>query len=410
MHVFRQGLAAPGETEAYEVLEATTGVPGPDQALFAIDPATGEVTWSAWPANYTPPLSHELWFQVSYQWIDDLYDPANPDHDEVYYVKGEEVQDGGMVLAALNDTDTNFAQIVDGSVQGEAHVYYGVAVGGSPDDTVPVTDPVRQHATTGAVLTFHPYLVGREMRVNYTVRRDPLREDRRALIMTEEHRIISLPQIITLVGSHIDDEVPLPLALATPTCLLAVDLNTGDYYAQGTGLEFEGQDAAAQAAAAGAGRVQITVDPLVGIGHDVRFYYSTLDQDLITIQTAPQTFIDQNVLGPAGGTELFYRSYLAVDNFHDNAYMDLLFYPCNAGHTVTVDYTYMDSGDKLIMDSEMHTINTEEDPNNPGFHGVTLLYPNVEEIDAVTGLSLKARAWWRAPNGRLEKLDISTVR
>ena len=238
------------------------------------------------------------------------------------------------------------------------------------------------------------------MRVNYILLTEPVRNDRRALIMSEEHRIVSIPQTITLVSSHID-ALALPVALNTN--ILAVDLNTGNVYSEGSGLDWLGDDPLSKG--------EITVgdsSPAPEIGHDVRFYYVTLDQDMISVQIAPATFVDEDI-AIAGD---LYRSYQDVLN---GAYTDLLFYPCNAGHTVTVDYKW-DNGITInTVNHEMHTISTEPYPVGhlyAGYHHVTLNWPSVTETEiiAVKGESLQAIAWWRTPNGRLIRLDIARLR
>ncbi len=239
----------------------------------------------------------------------------------------------------------------------------------------------------------HPDDAGRTLRVDYALLTEPVRNDRRALIMSEEHRIISIPQTITLVSSHID-ALALPVALNTN--ILAVDLNTGNVYSEGSGLDWLGDDPLSKG--------EITVgdsSPAPEIGHDVRFYYVTLDQDMISVQIAPATFVDDNV---ASADDL-YRSYLAAPDVVDPAYTALLFYACNAGHTVTVDYRYSAGGTIFTVNGEMHTISTE-----PGNHYITLNWPDVTEIIAVKGESLQAIAWWRTPNGRLIRLDITRLR
>ena len=406
IHVFRQGLAegwAEGIDPALTVVREELDDLPPS---FQIDVA-GNVTFDTGEADLA---------QISYDWVDGAA--------KTYHVYDELVANGQQVYAAFVPT---FASIVLGTHDGIGLINF--IVGHDVPPAVLAPYQVSQHPS-GALLRFHQDDVGARLRVSYTLRRgprplgpnpEPLGPSptcRRGLIMTEEHRIVSRPQVITLVGSHIDDTVPLPVdldgnTLYDDTNLLAVDLNTGDIYAEGAGVEFAGEDGA------GAGRVQIDADP-VAVGHDVRFYYSTLDQDLVTIQIAPETFMDWNVLDAAinapvpvpEAAELFYRSYLAWPNFYNNTYRDLLFYPCNAGHTVTVTYDYDEGGNIFTAISEMHTISTDKgyNENYSELHTITLLHPNVEEITAVTGLSLKARAWWRAPNGRVERLDISTVR
>ncbi len=401
VYVFRQGLAEPGATVVYQVFEATTGDRKPWQAKISVD-SGGTLSILQLPNNayigdpfaldpVTPWTAY-----VSYAWV---YDGHNPATDPVHYVNGEEVIDTGQVVAGALGHN-----IVEGSLTGEVRAYYDLAMAG-----------IVQHES-GALLAFLANFTGARLGVNYTLRTDPdYRHGRRALIMSEEHRIVSSPQTVTLVASHIDETfLPVDLnadTLYNDTNILAVDLNTGYVYSEGSGLDWPAEDATSKG--------QITVGyslPAPEIGHDLRFYYVTLDQDLISVQIAPATFVDVNI---ATLPDL-YRSYKAVPNAVDAALTDLLFYPCNAGHTVSVDYKYRTGPNTTVtVYDELHTISTElyppGDPDIPEPHYVTLNPndPNVEEIDeiiAVTGKSLQAIAWWRTPNGRLERLEINTVR
>ncbi len=409
VHIFRQGLAEPGATVVYQIFKATTGAPKPSEARISItsagfvDIVDGPAT--AYIADPNPVAITGWYAYVSYAWVYDGHDPAT---DPVQYVNGEEVVDGGQVLAGALGHN-----IVEGSLTGEVRAYYHLATAVIAQDD------------TGAVLTFPPNFVGAQMGVNYTLRTAPTRNGRRALIMSEEHRIVSLPQTITLVASHIDDEVPLPVGLAADTHVLAVDVNTGQVYweypdgddgLRVTTKELDGTDGWSQGTIVVTRFVLLEPEenpnlgeyavPETAIGHDFRFYYVTLDQDLISVQIAPATFVDWNIADAAGDDSLFYRSYLAERDGGTGEYTGLLFfYPCNAGHTVTVDYEWYNGTTTKTAHHEMHTISTE-----PGNHYITLNWPNVTEISAVTGESLHAIAWWQAPNGRLIRLDIARLR
>jgi len=374
VHVFRQGLATPGTVVVYK-----------EQWLppaFFVD-ANGAVTFGG-----------ALFVEINYDWVDT--------GGKTHHVYGEFIDSTVTteVAAALTGT---FSQVLPG-YDGIRLVRLEVLLGGGPPTPIQVVeDP------SGALLVFDESAVGARMRISYVLRTEPARDDRRALIMSEQHRIVSVPQDITLVGSHIDDEVPLPVGLAEDTYVLAVDTSTGDLYAEGTGLELLD---------AGAGEIRLGETVWRGVkGHDLRFYYVTLDQDLISTQIAPATFVDEdiaNALPVPAGWELLYRTYQDLANVVDNTYTDLLFYPCNAGHTVNVKYKTTGGPNTVTADSgELYTISTEPYPDGhlyQGYHHITLNWANVEEIIAVTGKSLKAIAWWRAPNGRLERLEMNTVR
>jgi len=380
VYVFRQGLA--DVTAGITVYRLYPVTEGPD---FTIDYDTGLVTTSVAEA-----------IEITYAWVDDL-------GNEICHVNAEVVGNNESVDAAsINNADHRFAGIVEGSVHGV----------GRSDLSPAVVWPLPSSGAywldaNGAKVFLHPDDTGLNMGVDYTLLTEPARNGRRALIMTEEHRIVSLPQTITLVASHID-ETPLPVDLGGPTTsILAVNVGSGELYWEGNGLELAD-------AAKGEVRLPAASAAASAIGSDLRFYYTTLDQDLISVQIAPATFVDWNIADAVGDDSLLYRSYEAVPNAVDPALTDLLFYPCNAGHTVNVKYKTTGGPNTVTADSgELYTISTEPYPDGhpyQWYHHITLNEPNVDEIIAVTGESLKAIAWWRAPNGRLERLEINTVR
>ncbi len=393
VHIFQQGLADPpfdvddnAVTQVYQiVLSHSLNLQVTEDGLVTFDNAD---------------LA-----EISYAWWDDI-------DLRTHYVDGEVIAPNGYVDASNVDITGHhrFHRVVEGSVHGVGRQYFTVI----EDDPVTPVNPLALGEVvqdiTGAVLRFHPNAVGLQMRVNYTLRLEPQRYDRRALLMTEEHRIISAPQTIQLISSHIDDELALPLDLGgDETSVFAVDINTGETYWEGYDIaEFEDDEAA---------HGIVHIDASGAIGHDLRFYYATTDQDLVTLQKAPAVFVDRIVVAAASVGDLLYRSYLRDDRIDGSDITDLWFEPCNAGHTVAVDYTYLYGPDaeKRTVRGEMHTINTEPyditvaSIDYDDVHGITLDYDNVQEIIAVRGMSLKARAWWRTPNGRLVTLDVDTV-
>ena len=373
VHVFRQGLALATNPPVTQVF-SERGLP----SGFSVDP-DGTVNF---------PGGVDL-VEINYDWVDT--------GGTTHHVYGEFI-DVIVTNRVAGESMGNFSQVLSGTVEGIWLFPLTVLPGGVPPP--PINEVIED--PSGAMLLFNANSAGDRMRVNYALLTDPdFRNDRRALIMSEEHRIVSFPQTITLVSSHIDEmDLPVDLnadTLYNDTNILAVDLNTGYVYWEGSGLDWLADDALSKG--------QITVGyslPAPEIGHDVRFYYVTLDEDLISIQVAPQAYVDEDIAIALTDPSLLYRSYQDVLN---GAYTDLLFYPCNAGHTVAVDYKYDDGTTIITVNGEMHTVNTE-----PGNHYITLNWPNVDEIIAVRGKSLTAIAWWRTPNGRLEKLEINTVR
>jgi len=233
---------------------------------------------------------------------------------------------------------------------------------------------------------------GAHMRVDYYLRTDPARNDRRALIMTEDHHLSTTPATIELVGTGIDSSQVFEGT--TSSYMLGVDLNTGDICSQDAGdLDIDDPNTPEPDDGYGRGIVVLSV-PDDAIGHTFRFYYRTTDQDMITVQKAPNVFMEEAV---AGGTN--YYTYTRSG--------DVLIFPdCTAEQTVAVDYIY-DATSQYRVVGEMHTINGNR--NDPNYLTIALNNSPVQSIIAVRGMSLKVRAWWRTQTGRLTHLDVDTI-
>ncbi len=362
VHVFNLGLAqgwtAPATplTTLYEIREATEGTD------FTVNTTTGQVQI----------LTGYDAIEISYAWRDDLDPPG-----VVHYVDGEVVAHNTAVGAIVDAHQT----IVEGTAHGVGRIYFPVSVvPGAPAPGAPV------QGIYGATLHFDPADVSAHMRVDYYLRTDPFRNDRLDLIMTEDRQMTTAAGNISLVGTGIDTSQPL---FAPNTYIIAVDLNTGGIYEQGVGFDF--------ATVEDYGRGLLTLffaNPEDVLGHTVRFYYRTTDQDMITVQKAPNVFMEEAV---AGGTN--YYTYTRN--------VDVLIFPdCTAGQTVAVDYIY-DATNQYRVVGEMHTINGN--PNDPNYLTIALNNSPVQSIIAVRGMSLKVRAWWRTQTGRLTHLDVDTI-
>ncbi len=316
--------------------------------------------------------------ELSYTWRDTS--------GGIHYVNGEIVHDTGTVRAKQLDLNNS---IVEGSPHGVGRIYFTVST--TLADLAP---GVAVQDVYGATLLFDPADVGRRMRVDYWLRpetdsasfrysdTDPLRD----LIMVEDRQISSAPQRLNLVGTGIDHTRPL-FAFEPGAHMLAIDLNTGAPYRDG-GYGIIIYDY---------GRGDIEVDAPGAEGHTLRFYYRTIDQDTITIQKAPSTFLEYAVAPPSGEED--YRTY-------SHSAGVLTFQPCAAGQVVAVDYTWNDtSGPSDVIRTavgEMHTINATDST-------IRLNNDNVLSIIAVRGMSLKVRAWWRTNTGRLSYFDVDTI-
>lgn len=322
--------------------------------------------------------------EISYAWQDDTDLPPGM----VHYVHREVVEDGGTLTPIVGSHQT----VVQASVHAIGRINFPPVVYDPPGP--PYLDPDIEAAPvldSGAVLLFAAEDVGRPVRVDYYLRTatDP-RSGLRDLIMVEDRQITSAVGQISLVGTGIDTAQPL---FGPNTYIIAVDLNTGQVYQQGVGFDF------AQVVDYGRGLLTLNfLNPEDVLGHTLRFYYRTTDQDTITVQKAPSVFVENWAMRP--GDE--YRSYLRDDTANPPLTL-LAFPPCAAGQTVAVDYTYgpTPSAAEYVV-GEMHTI-------NPGDYTITLNNPNVQSIIAVRGMSLKVRAWWRTQTGRLVHYDVDTI-
>ncbi len=368
VHVFKLGLAqgwVPGDP--------------PLTAVYGVQPLTTINFNASWEVTFNP----GGWAELSYTWRDT--------GGGVHYVSGEVVENGAVV-AATGATGF-FHSIVEGSAHGVGRTYFAVDAVTPPGGTLDPGEAVQD--VYGATLLFDQANVGRRMRVDYWLRPDAdstsPRYGLRDLIMVEDRQISSAPQRLNLVGTGIDGTRPL-FAFEPGAHMLAIDLNTGVPYYRDGGYGIIIYDY---------GRGDIQVNAPGAEGHTLRFYYRTTDQDTITVQKAPSTFLDAVAAPPASEA---YRTY-----WRDDAappYTMLVFATCAAGQVVAVDYTWNDtSGPSDVIRTavgEMHTINATDST-------IRLNNDNVLSIIAVRGMSLKVRAWWRTNTGRLTYFDVDTI-
>jgi len=392
VHVFNLGLAQgwaagdPPLTAVYEVWPLTAGT------HFTLDTSTGVL-------GLLGPFSGH-YAEVSYAWRDT--------GGGVHYVHGEVVGDGDPVAAA---SATGFHSIVADSAHGRGRRYYTVICAVTdPPGTFPGAGEAVQNLY-GAALLFNSVDVGKRIRIDYYLRTDPTRGNRRALIMSEDRQISSTPATINLVGTGIDGTPPSPIPGGTN--MLAVDLNNGAAYGEGTGLVINDY---------GRGTVTLHAQDYE-VGHTFRFYYRTTDQYTITVQKAPSLFVPivmwdaYDATGQVGLID--YRVYDRFEFDSNGQTWTCLDFttewdgggnPVNsavAGQTVAVDYTY--GGGQLAV-GEMHTISASVVAvGSESGYLITLDNPGVENIVAVRGMSLKVRAWWRTQSGRLVHQDVDTI-
>ncbi len=209
VYAFRQGLATLGTVVVYNEQPLPSG--------FSVAP-DGTVNF---------PLGVNQ-VEINYDWVESGASGAT------HHVYRELIPNSVTQVAAASVG--SFGRVLPGTVEGIELYPLAVLPGGGP----PGTDEVVEDPS-GAMLLFNANRAGDRMRISYVLLTDPGRHDRRALIMCEEHRIVSLPQTITLVASHID-ETPLPVDIDGTGSfddgpILAVNVGNGELYWEGNGLE-----------------------------------------------------------------------------------------------------------------------------------------------------------------------------
>jgi hypothetical protein len=231
---------------------------------------------------------------------------------------------------------------------------------------------------------------------------------RRELMVLEDRQAPATnqgpPYTVTLSVGGIDSQNPLLDTdlggdpLSPPVHILAIDLTDGQSYSDADGT--------------------LTLDYVNGIvtiptgsgclGHVCRFYYRTLDQHSVQVTKAPSTFVPKLIASAyADQTTVNYRWYDVAWPTGTNTTTILNFPSSSVGQTVSVDYTW--GGDPNAVPpvlpqrvtGELHVV-------ADGTFQIALNEPNVKDIIAVRGVSVKVRGWWRAQRGKLRYVDVDS--
>jgi hypothetical protein len=184
-----------------------------------------------------------------------------------------------------------------------------------------------------------------------------------------------------------------------PCHAVAVDVEAQDIYYEQVGMTPLDPNAARM------GRIQLHV-PVDAVGHHFRFYYGTHDQAAIHVYKPPATFFDATTAASYEDPGVAFRTYTTDAAAPGSPYTALYFSMSNLGATISVDYVWDENGVPRLVVGEMHTLGLAPAGNAAV---CSLNKPNVQEIRAVRGVSVKIRPWWRSPGGRLMHYDLDTI-
>jgi len=319
----------------------------------------------------------------------------------------------------------------------------------------------------GVTLGFHPADVGLTVKVDYQLHTFQTTEDldaqtagdtvypRRLPLMIEDQPIESartrqdsggVPFGETRLAVKGVDGQPLfaadlsGAALTTPVHVLAVDLQTGQTYADGLGMSLDDrtlepplQDGFQNGLVTYPLEISGAKAPYVG--NTLRFFYRTLNRNAIQVQKAPRYYVDSDTAKaylsgylPGGQNEatslaeVDYRTYQLtyVAAPSGNTYrLGVIEFgqwltgenwstaESSAGETVAVSYAYVRApGEREYVWGELHTVPA-------GGRKFTLNHATLTgeaiEVLAVNGVSARAKAWWLNKTGRQLVLDVETV-
>ncbi len=387
------------------------GGPVPD-GYFRIDWASGNVLVPQAlqiPPDLSKPVTHAI---VDYAWRDVS--------GQVHWVQGEFIPvaagSGRVSVAGAAD----FNGLVPGPARCVALSQLSLAVG---DPTAAGTD-VGIEDQFGVGLLFNltganAALAGQTVLCTYRVRLSSTNPPRRDIFMVED-RSISQSQAQADPSDPTMRYVEVQLArgplipLEGNTYVVAVDAESGQLYfdqtpgGPGAGIAQLSADQVREA------RARLHV-PASDLGHRFRFFYRVEGAPeepggaCIMVYKPPTHFIDEATWRAAGAppSEL-YRVYSWQDDA--DGFRTLIFALSNTGFTVSVDYVYdADPGpnvDPQPVFGELHTLG----PNSAGDAAICdLEMPNVIEIRAVRGVSVRVRAWWRRADGKLRHYDLDSI-
>ncbi|MFO7945829.1 MAG: prepilin-type N-terminal cleavage/methylation domain-containing protein [Armatimonadota bacterium] len=418
---------------------------------------------------------------VNYAWAEDVAASRPP----IHYVQNERAvvadhtSDPGLVAfsvraANLTSGDHLFDRIVGGRTSVSALIYFQREEFG--DDLPDGRGRYVQDNDYGVLLKFHPEDAGLQACVDYHVRSvydtngaetgvdDALRRSRRKLLMMEDHVINSETTRtneagdrftdVKLMGGNINTEVPTfeyqleheggthetlsDLSLGD-THVLAVDLTTGERYADWLNLQLVNTDL--QPALEEGYKDGIVCLPIGSgydyVGHTLRFYYSTLDHHNIQVQKPPRTMVDLPTaraytadFSPNGvdySDVVNYRTYEVVREISAITDMDRIRLEFKGlvdtgggpevveavnsrGFTLSVDYIWYDIDDNPhFVYGEMHKVPPETSRitlENLSYHRSDASIS--AEILAVRGVSSRSIVWWQGSGGDLRNVALDS--
>ena len=341
-------------------------------------------------------------FIADYAWVDST-------DNVVHWVHGdqESVSPTGAQVYVAGTSD--FAQVLPETAAVEGLKSLNVIWNGSP---IPPPGEVTI-APFGIGLIFNRADAGSTVLITYRLRTRDQNHSKRALYMMEDQVIgedICSPDpadpsyryaSVQLAWAGLEPHLTTRyLGIQGTFSVVAVDLVSGSGYWEGSGIEPIDVDAATT------GLIRLHV-PARAVGHRFRFFYTTDDQACIQVYKAPAKFLEVSTVHTANqpvSSQLEYRSYVA-DRPGTTPRM-LWFKPNNIGSTVAVDYVINWHGRPQLVVGELHTLA----PSSDGTSALCALFdPNVTEVRAVRGVSVKVRVWWRRPSGKLTHFDLDSI-
>jgi len=146
-------------------------------------------------------------------------------------------------------------------------------------------------------------------------------------------------------------------------------------------------------------------------GHPVRIFYRTMEEQALQVQKAPSEFVEVASLAAASNDAYpnwHHRRYM-IDTRSDGSdtYAFLHAFPAYLeGQAVEVDYTY-GAASPVRISNELHVITDLGDPALG--YGFVLSQPTVRGVYRVAGASVRVVGWWRTPQGRTARYDVTNM-
>jgi len=336
--------------------------------------------------------------RVDYGWVD----TAGTTH----WVQGDVVLVGGATNVSVSAKSAPaFASVLPSPARCVGLKAVNLVAGTQPNPREVCIEP-----TCGAGLIFNAAHAGQTVLVSYRLRCNP--DGSRALYLMEEYNMAEAAAepvsgepdnrwvTVHLGWGGLDKLMDITEgSQTTQVHVLAVDEAGGNVYYDGTGVEPPDPEALRT------GQVRLKV-PTKALGHKFRFFYKTLDQAAIVVSKPPTIFYESGLPSLAA---LPFQTYATTAS--GAGVTSLRFSASNLGHTVAVDYVYdadpaPGAVRPVMVCGELHTLG----PSSTGAEAVcSLSHPNVLEIRAVRGVSVRLRAWWRTPTGRLATYELESI-